>query len=65
LDGLYTEWWESGGLMLECNYKNGKLDGLYTEWGSGGKVELKCNYKNGVKDGENIIYNPPPIIMQW
>ncbi len=63
LDGPFTEWWKDGELKLICNYKNGKLDGLYTKFGSGGVIELKCNYKDGIKDGENIIYNPSPIIM--
>ncbi len=49
--GLYQEWYSSGQLYLQINYKNGKIHGLYEAWHPGGQLYQKMNYENGKLHG--------------
>ena len=48
--------WNDWGIVLETNYKFGKLDGLTTTYYQNGQIELKGFFKNGVRDGTFIEF---------
>jgi antitoxin component YwqK of YwqJK toxin-antitoxin module len=47
LFGKYWEWDESGNLILEWNYYNGKRDGKQIDYWETGKLSLIQNYYRG------------------
>ena len=42
-NGLVRQYYETGNIMLEANYKNGLLDGLYKTFFANGNLELSCS----------------------
>lgn len=51
LEGLSSDWYESGQIASESNYKNGKIHGLATEWYESGNKKIEANFKDGQPDG--------------
>ena len=49
--GVYHGWFENGQLMLEGNYKGGKLHGLSRGWYDTGQLAYEYNYKDGERQG--------------
>jgi antitoxin component YwqK of YwqJK toxin-antitoxin module len=57
-NGPAVWYYEDGGKMLECNYKNDELDGLSIRYQPvNGKIERKDFYVNGKKSGQSIVYD--------
>ena len=56
LNGKVTDWYESGELMVERNYKNGGLDGKTFIWFKNGQLKSQGSYKNNKRDGTSIWY---------
>ena len=48
--------WNDWGIVLESNYKFGKLDGLTTVYYQNGQIQDIGFFKNGVRDGPWIEY---------
>ena len=46
-NGLHTEYYESGQIKGEGNYKDGKLDGKWTNWYENGEIEQEATFKDG------------------
>ncbi|OGF47856.1 MAG: hypothetical protein A2452_12160 [Candidatus Firestonebacteria bacterium RIFOXYC2_FULL_39_67] len=55
-DGIVKEYYESGELYIEWNYKNNKKDGLSKAYYKDGKVSGEWNYKNGESNGFSKSY---------
>ena len=51
------EFYESGKLLSETHYRNGKIDGLRTGWYESGEKESEVHYKNGKKEGIRKEWN--------
>ena len=49
--GYYKEYFESGILKIESNYKDWELSGLWRQFFESGDIEWEVMYKNGYKDG--------------
>jgi antitoxin component YwqK of YwqJK toxin-antitoxin module len=43
--GPYKDFYESGALRTEANYRNGKFDGLYTFYHENGQIYVQVEYK--------------------
>lgn len=54
--GEIENWYKSGQIALQCNYKNGLLNGSYMSWYINGNIGVKCNYLNNVMDGDYEEY---------
>lgn len=50
-DGIVKEYFESGALLAEYNYKGGKLEGTSKGYYEKGTLRGEWNYKNGKLDG--------------
>ena len=50
-DGTVSEYYKSGELRFEFNYKNGKYEGISREYYNSGKLSAETNFKNGIRDG--------------
>lgn len=55
-DGIVKEYYESGKLKSEWNYKNGKLEGICKTYYESGELMFKYNYKEGKQDGITRSY---------
>jgi antitoxin component YwqK of YwqJK toxin-antitoxin module len=55
-DGTVKEYYETGKLKAECNYKSGKLDGICKIYFENGDLMSKNNYKGGKRDGITKSY---------
>lgn len=55
-DGIVKEYYESGKLYIEWNYKDNKKDGLVKTYYESGKLNGELNYKNGELDGSWKVY---------
>ncbi len=51
------EYYPSGELERETNYKNGKVEGIFKVYYESGQLWVKQNYVNGKKDGIHKVYN--------
>jgi antitoxin component YwqK of YwqJK toxin-antitoxin module len=49
IDGMTKVYYESGKLMAEKNYKDGKLEGISKQYYESGKLMAVENYKGGKK----------------
>ena len=57
LEGLRTEWYESGQKKAEVNYKDGKIEGLWTYWDKNDGKEYKGEIERKYgKDGTFFEY---------
>lgn len=69
LDGISKEWYESGHLKKELNYKNGRKDGQLIEYSETGDTIRKVLFTNGnmgfekLKDPEGASINATPDCM--
>ena len=65
-EGLYKEYYESGALASEGNYKNGKKQGLFKEYDELGRVMWERNYKQGQLHGiTKKYYEDGPLNGKW
>jgi antitoxin component YwqK of YwqJK toxin-antitoxin module len=55
-DGAVKEYYKSGKLRAEWNYKSGELDGTCKIYFENGDLMLKYNYKSGKRDGITKSY---------
>jgi antitoxin component YwqK of YwqJK toxin-antitoxin module len=51
LEGMMKEYYISGNIMSETNWKNGELNGLSKDYSEDGILEDETNYKDGKEDG--------------
>lgn len=55
-DGVVKEYYKSGKLRAEWNYKNGELEGTCNIYFENGELMFKNNYKSGKRDGVTKSY---------
>ncbi len=55
--GPYKDFYESGAMRTEANYRNGKFDGLYTFYHENGQIYVQVEYKRGNLNGEVSFYD--------
>jgi hypothetical protein len=55
-DGLFIIYDDSGGKMIEGNFRDGKQDGLWTMWYQNGQREAIDHYRDGVQNGRHISW---------
>lgn len=55
-DGIYREYYPSGQLFVEGNYRKGRQEGEWTFYFENGKLNRKADYKNGKPDGPREIF---------
>jgi antitoxin component YwqK of YwqJK toxin-antitoxin module len=55
IHGNYQEWDETGFLIKECSYQNGKLNGLYKVYDKNVLI-LEKNYKDDLLDGPSKMF---------
>jgi len=53
-DGLFIFWTDSGGKMIEGQYKDGKQDGEWKTYYETGEKKSIDHYRDGVQQGEHI-----------
>lgn len=56
-DGMVKEYFESGALLAEYNYKGGKLEGTSKGYYENGAFRGEWNYKKGKLDGKIKVYH--------
>ena len=54
--GPYKDFYESGALRTEANYR-GKFDGLYTFYHENGQIYVQVEYKRGNLNGDVSFFN--------
>ena len=55
--GPYKDFYESGALRTEANYRNGKFDGLYTFYHENGEIYVQVEYKRGNLNGDVSFFD--------
>ena len=55
-EGVKKEYYESGKLMAETNYRNGKPDGITRVYYESGALRSEANFAKGELDGINKLY---------
>lgn len=55
--GRFSEWNKKGKLVVDCDYKEGKLDGLFHEWYKNGMPKETSDWMNGERNGLTQIYD--------
>ena len=55
IDGLYVEYYLSGSIKSQSNFKNGILDGKYSKFYENNLLMEEFYYKNGLMEGERIL----------
>jgi len=55
-DGIIKEYYQSGRLKAEWNYKNGKPEGLCKTYYESGELMFKYNYQGGKREGLTKSY---------
>jgi antitoxin component YwqK of YwqJK toxin-antitoxin module len=55
-DGKYKEYYPSGKVFVEGQYRRGRQDGEWTFYFDNGKLNRKANYNNGKPDGPREIF---------
>lgn len=55
-DGIVREYYKSGKLKGEGNFKDGKLEGTAKEYYESGKLKAEWNFKNGTLEGISKRY---------
>ncbi|OGF47652.1 MAG: hypothetical protein A2452_03215 [Candidatus Firestonebacteria bacterium RIFOXYC2_FULL_39_67] len=55
-DGIVKEYYKSGKLLLEFNFKDNKMNGLYKSYYEDGVLWQEKNYKDGKENGIFKIY---------
>ncbi len=55
IDGLYVEYYLSGSIKSQSNFKNGILDGKYSKFYENNLLMEEYYYKNGLMEGERIL----------
>ena len=54
--GVVNQYYESGALEIEENYKDGKKEGIAKEYYENGKLKTESNWKNGKENGIHKEY---------
>ena len=62
-DGPHTEYSETGQVVEEGVYKNGKFDGLRKSYCKNGQVEIEAMFKNGKQEGVSKLYHENGQLM--
>lgn len=47
IDGVFREYYENGEVLVDCQYKDGKVDGEANIYNDRGELFLKYHYENG------------------
>jgi len=55
-DGIVKYYYGSGTLMVEWNYKDGKLEGITKTYYESGALKAEWNYKDDTLDGISKLY---------
>jgi antitoxin component YwqK of YwqJK toxin-antitoxin module len=55
-DGVIREYYGSGEVKAEHNYKNNKLEGMSKVYYKNGNLNFKCTYRDGKKEGVCKLY---------
>lgn len=63
-DGEYKTYNDSGSLVREAAYVNGKEDGVTRSYFSSGNLQIERSYKDGVQDGIERVYNRDGGLVQ-
>jgi hypothetical protein len=61
--GVSFDVYENGQLMIEINYKRGKVHGLYQSWHENGNKRINRNYKEGKIDGLCQIWDKDGLLI--
>lgn len=61
-EGVVKEYYKSGQLKNETNYKDGKREGLYKRYNESGQLEYEANYKADQRDGLEKDYYEKSIL---
>ena len=60
------EYYDSGKIKIECNYKDDLMDGKATMWYESGKVEAEYNHKAGKEEGlQKALYENGKIRREY
>lgn len=58
LHGRYSEWDRSGNLVLDCEYKDGRLEGTYTRYyPEDGRTREVSHWRDGQLSGKQEVFN--------
>jgi antitoxin component YwqK of YwqJK toxin-antitoxin module len=60
----YREWFETGGLAIETQYKEGKEDGVHRDYYKNGKIRMEIEMQDGKKNGRITLWNDQGL-KQW
>ena len=55
--GPYKDFYESGVIRTEANYRNGKFDGMYTFYHENGQIYVQVEYKRGNLNGDISFFD--------
>jgi len=55
-DGIIREYYGSGRVKAEHNYKSNKREGMSKVYYENGNLNFTCNYRDGKKEGECTLY---------
>jgi len=61
-DGIHQEYYDSGNVHYERNYRNGQKDGLAREYYEDGTIKIEVMYVKGKKQGVFKEYYPTGIL---
>ena len=56
-EGIYKEYYETGELHTEANYKNGRLEGLFKEYFPSGRLKVEAIFADGQLEGVTKSYD--------
>ena len=64
MNGIATEYNDSGVMISRANYKLGRRDGVEKRFYDDGKLWSITHYKNGIQDGKRTYYSPAGNIQE-
>ena len=63
-DGLWTEWYENGQMLIKEMYVEGVKNGSYNSWFENGQKESEETFKGGKQDGLWIRWNSDGVKIE-
>ena len=64
MNGVATEYNDSGIMVTHARYTNGRLDGVEKRFYDDGKLWSVTHYKNGIQHGKRTFYSPSGNIQE-
>lgn len=64
MSGLVKEYYPSGALMTETQFKNGQANGLMISYYENGIKKMQCGMKNNNMDGKAVFYDETGKVKQ-